>query len=75
MRATLRVIAPQPERFCIGDPAHVPAGLYARQALESSGVWQDDLDDRILPGADARRTLWYLEHGGCAAGIRVPDRC
>ncbi len=69
LRETLLGLAPPPKRFCIGDPAHVPAGLYARQALEKSGVWEDQLRNRILPGADARRTVWYLTHGGCAAGI------
>jgi molybdate transport system substrate-binding protein len=26
-------------RLALGDPYHVPAGMYARQALESLGVW------------------------------------
>lgn len=25
--------------IAVGDPAHVPAGIYARQALEASGAW------------------------------------
>ncbi len=29
------------ERFSMGDPAHVPAGIYARQALEHLGLWRE----------------------------------
>lgn len=28
------------ERFAMGDPAHVPAGIYARQALDQLGLWR-----------------------------------
>ena len=27
-------------RLAVADPAHVPAGLYARQALTALGVWE-----------------------------------
>jgi molybdate transport system substrate-binding protein len=55
-------------RLCLGDPEHVPAGMYARQALEKSGLW-DSVSSRVLPGADARRTIWYLSRGACALGV------
>ncbi|MCI5074740.1 molybdate ABC transporter substrate-binding protein [Oricola sp.] len=28
-------------RFAMGDPEHVPAGIYAKSALETLGIWQD----------------------------------
>jgi molybdate transport system substrate-binding protein len=28
-------------RFAMGDPAHVPAGIYAKAALETIGIWSD----------------------------------
>jgi molybdate transport system substrate-binding protein len=31
-------------RLALGDPAHVPAGIYAREALETLGLWQDDAE-------------------------------
>jgi molybdate transport system substrate-binding protein len=55
-------------RLALGDPASVPAGIYARQALQWLGWW-DALKDRLAPGQDVRTTLAYVERGECAAGI------
>ncbi|MBI2503483.1 MAG: molybdate ABC transporter substrate-binding protein [Candidatus Latescibacteria bacterium] len=55
-------------RLAIGDPDHVPAGLYARQALQWLGWW-DSLQERLTPAADVRAALAYVERGECAAGI------
>ncbi|MCR9142595.1 MAG: molybdate ABC transporter substrate-binding protein [bacterium] len=55
-------------RLCLADPDHVPAGVYARTTLLRSGLWAG-LRERILPGADARRTVWYLARGACDLGI------
>ena len=55
-------------RLAIGEPTSVPAGIYAKQALQSLGWW-DALKDRLAPGQDVRATLAYVEHGECAAGI------
>jgi molybdate transport system substrate-binding protein len=55
-------------RLAIGDPAHVPAGIYARQALEWLGWW-DGLQDKLVPAADVRAALAYVERGECATGI------
>ncbi|MDE2811349.1 MAG: molybdate ABC transporter substrate-binding protein, partial [Gemmatimonadota bacterium] len=51
-----------------GDPDHVPAGQYARQALEKLGWWPA-LKSRIAPAPDVRAALVYVERGECAAGI------
>lgn len=55
-------------RLAIGDPATVPAGIYAKQALQSLGWWEA-LQDRLAPALDVRATLAYVERGECAAGI------
>lgn len=55
-------------RLAIGDPDHVPAGLYARQALQWLGWWES-LQERLTPAADVRAALAYVERGECAAGI------
>lgn len=44
------------ERLALGDPEHVPAGIYARRALESLGHWPA-LAQRLAPARDARATL------------------
>ena len=40
-------------RLAMGDPDHVPAGIYARQALSALGLWQT-LQDRLIRTADVR---------------------
>jgi molybdate transport system substrate-binding protein len=55
-------------RLAMGDPQHVPAGMYAAQALRSMGWW-DALTDRIAPAADVRRALRFVETGETSLGI------
>lgn len=55
-------------RLALGDPDHVPAGQYARQALETLGWWPV-LKDRIAPAPNVRAALVYVERGECAAGL------
>lgn len=54
--------------LAIGDPAHVPAGIYARAALQSLGLWQT-LADHIAPMHHVRAALTLVERGEAAAGI------
>ena len=42
-------------RLAVGDPSHVPAGRYAKEALETMGWWPA-LADRLAPGADVPRS-------------------
>jgi molybdate transport system substrate-binding protein len=56
------------QRLAIGDPDHVPAGIYARQALESMGMW-GQLDPMAIRMKDARATLLLVQRGEVAAGI------
>lgn len=55
-------------RLALGDPGHVPAGIYARQALEELGWWQS-LAGRLAPASDVRAALVFVERGECAAGV------
>lgn len=55
-------------RLAVGDPAHVPAGIYAKEALESLGLW-NSLEKRILPAMDARAALAYVDRGEAECGI------
>ena len=52
----------QKGRWALGDAAHVPAGLYGRQALQSLGWWEN-IQGRTILGADARSVLRYVEMG------------
>ena len=55
-------------RLAIGNPDHVPAGIYARQALEALGLWLD-VRSRLAPAADVRAALALVARGEAPLGI------
>lgn len=55
-------------RLAVGDPAHVPAGIYARQALEKLGLWPS-VQARLAPADSVRSALRLVELGEAPAGI------
>ncbi|MCP1200381.1 molybdate ABC transporter substrate-binding protein [Notoacmeibacter sp. MSK16QG-6] len=56
------------KRFAMGDPGHVPAGIYAKQALESEGNWAEVKEHAVL-GENARITLELVRRGEVARAI------
>lgn len=52
----------------IGDPAHVPAGKYAVEALQSLKIYLL-LSDKILPAKDVRSALMIVELGEADFGV------
>jgi molybdate transport system substrate-binding protein len=54
--------------LAMGNPDHVPAGIYAKQALESLGLWAA-LKPRAAFGHDVRAALALVGRGEAAAGI------
>lgn len=55
-------------RLALGDPEYVPAGMYARQALQSLGWWEE-IKDRIVAAVDVRSALAFVQRGEVRAGI------
>jgi molybdate transport system substrate-binding protein len=55
-------------RLAVGDPGHVPAGIYAKQALEKLGLWAS-LQTRLAPADSVRSALRLVETGEAPAGI------
>ena len=55
-------------RLAMGDPNHVPAGRYAKAALERLGVWRT-VADRVAGAADVRRALALVARGEAPYGI------
>lgn len=55
-------------RIAIGEPHSVPAGIYGREALTHLGVW-DAVQPKLIPGADVRSTLAYVESGEVDVGV------
>lgn len=54
--------------LAMGDPASVPAGLYAKQTLTALNLY-DKLTSRIVLGKDVRQVLTYVETGNADAGL------
>ncbi len=57
-----------PGRIATGDPAHVPVGRYAQQALRALGVWAE-VEARLARADNVRNALVLVERGEAVAGI------
>ncbi|MFC7474138.1 molybdate ABC transporter substrate-binding protein [Dankookia sp. GCM10030260] len=55
-------------RLATGDPAHVPAGLYAKAALENFGQWAV-IAPRLARAENVRAALLLVERGEAPLGI------
>src|SRR5215510_592844 len=59
---------PEVTRIAIANPDHAPYGLAARQALESSGIWES-VKPKLVYGDNIRQTLQYAETGNVEVAI------
>ena len=55
-------------RLAMGDPAHVPAGMYGQQSLESLGLWPR-VRGRVAAAATVRSALALVERGEAPLGV------
>jgi molybdate transport system substrate-binding protein len=55
-------------RLALGDPQHVPAGKYAKAALEKLGVW-DGVSGKLAPAENVRAALAFVARGETPLGI------
>lgn len=58
----------QGQRLSVGDPDHVPAGLYAKEALQSLGAWST-LEPMLARGNSVRAALALVERNETPYGI------
>lgn len=54
--------------LALGDPEHVPAGIYAAAWLRNAGLWER-VEPRLRPAVDVRAALAYVERGEVDAGL------
>lgn len=59
---------PKFERIAIGSPASVPAGRYARAALEKAGLW-NQVQGRLIYAQNVRQVVDYVARGEVQAGF------
>lgn len=62
------LLGQQVERLALADPDAVPAGIYAKEALVKTGLWER-IKKKVVAGDDVRRALFYVETGNAQAGI------
>ncbi len=55
-------------KLCTGEPAYVPVGKYAKQALTYYSWWSA-IQPRLVGTEDVRTALAFVERGECALGI------
>ena len=55
-------------RLAMGDPAHVPAGRYAQEALEKLGLWPA-VRDHLALHVNVRAVLAMVERGETPLGV------
>jgi molybdate transport system substrate-binding protein len=55
-------------RLAVADPASVPAGRYAKRALETLGVWPS-IVNRVAAAGDVRAALLLVARGEAPLGI------
>jgi len=66
--ATSGLVGLDAGRLALADPVAVPAGRYAKAALESLGQWQA-VESRVVPVENVRAALALVERGEAALGI------
>lgn len=60
--------SPDLKRIALGDPASVPFGAYAKQALTAAGLWEN-VSAKAVYAADVRQALTYADDGSVDAAI------
>ena len=68
MKSSVDLAASFTGKLCMGDPGHVPAGIYSQQALQSLGWWTA-LERRVVGTEDVRTALAFGHRGECPLGV------
>ncbi len=55
-------------RLALGETESVPAGIYAREALTSLGIWES-VRDHLAPANDVRHATTLVQRGDAPLGI------
>ncbi len=68
IRSLADLSAPAVKRIGLGTPESVPAGRYAKEALELAGSWES-LKEKYVYGQNVRQVLDYVARGEVDAGF------
>ena len=62
------LLKPEIKRIAIANPTSAPYGVAAREALQSSGIWQE-LQPKMILGENITQTQQYVETGNVDVAI------
>ena len=68
VRSLPDLLRPEITRLAVGNPKTVPAGEYAREALQNLHLW-DKLQSRLVLAETVRQVLDYVSRGEAEAGL------
>ena len=68
LQSARELVQPGFKRIAIGDPAAVPAGVYAKSYLQRLGIWEA-VSARTVPSPSVRAALAAVENGAADAAI------
>ena len=57
------------QKIAIGNPDNVPAGTYAKQALQQKEIWDPTLEDTFVYGEDVHQVLTDVKSGKANVGF------
>jgi molybdate transport system substrate-binding protein len=63
-----KLTEPRLRPLAMGDPAYVPAGQYAKQALQHANIWPT-VKDHATAAPNVQAALAYVAQGQCPVGI------
>lgn len=67
-RSLTDLTRPEVKRIAIGNPASVPNGHYAQEALQAAGLWTT-LSPKFIYAQSVRQSLDYVDRGEVDAGF------
>ena len=62
------LVQQQIRHLALADPKSVPAGIYAKQALEKLELWKQ-LESKVAGASDVRQAMHFVATGAAEAGI------
>jgi molybdate transport system substrate-binding protein len=62
------LLAAEVDRIAIANPNHAPYGRAAKEALQTTGIWEQ-IEPKIVYGETAGQVLQFIQSGNAQAGI------
>ena len=65
----LEQLAKEERYWCIGDPKHLPLGIYSQEILLRLKLWKEIYPKKTVISVDSLRNQYKLQRGECSIGI------